>query len=349
MLEIKNLSKVLGRFRICDVNLSVSADDYFILLGASGSGKSVLLEMIAGLIKPDNGSILLNGSDITGLSVEKRRTGLIFQSPAIFPHLTVRQNIAYPLNNRKSIASMQKVQKLAEQMSVQHLLDQKPAILSGGELQRIALARTLASDPIMLLLDEPLSAVDTPMKAGLRGLLRELNKQGLPVLHVTHDFEEAIALATTMAVIENGAIVQSGSPDMILNNPNTGFAAGFGGEHNFYKAEISGRSARIRCNPEIQKFVEIKLNDDFEAGNANILIRSKYVILSVEEPLTSVVNNLKGIICSINPSRDGFEVCVSAGVDVYARITRESLEKMKLRTGIEVWAGFKASSVEVIH
>ncbi|MBK6963866.1 MAG: ATP-binding cassette domain-containing protein [Bacteroidales bacterium] len=349
MLEIKNLSKELGRFRITDINLSVSGDDYFILLGASGAGKSVLLEIIAGLVKPDSGQIILNGNDITGISVEKRRTGLIFQSPAIFPHLTVRQNIAFPLQHRKSKASKQMVEKLAEQMSVQHLLDQKPAILSGGELQRIALARTLASNPVMLLLDEPLSAVDTPMKSGLRGLLRELNKHGLPILHVTHDFEEAIALATSMAVIENGRIVQTGSPELILNNPNTGFAAGFSGEHNFFKAEISGKSAVVKCKSDWQESVEIKLNDDFEAGPANILIRSKYVILAMEEPKLSTVNNLKGAISSINPSRDGFEVCVSCGIDIYARITRESLEKMELRTGIQVWVGFKASSVDVIR
>lgn len=349
MLEIRNLDKALGRFRITDINLSVSDDDYFILLGASGAGKSVLLEIIAGLVKPDHGRIILNGTDITTLSVEKRRTGLIFQSPAIFPHLTVSQNIAFPLLHRKSKASRQQVQMLAEQMNVQHLLDQKPAILSGGELQRVALARTLASDPVMLLLDEPLSAVDTPMKSGLRGLLRELNKQGLPILHVTHDFEEAIALATTMAVIENGRIVQAGNPEMILTNPNTGFAAGFSGEHNFYKAEISGKSAMIKSTSNSPESVEIKLNDDYEAGPANILIRSKYVILALEEPRLSTLNNLRGTICSINPSRDGFEVCVSCGIDIYARITRESLDKMELRTGIQVWAGFKASSVDVIR
>ncbi|MHC1775977.1 MAG: ABC transporter ATP-binding protein [Lentimicrobium sp.] len=349
MLEINNLGKVLGRFRITDINLSVSGDDYFILLGASGAGKSVLLEIIAGLVKPDHGRIIMNGNDITGLSVEKRRTGLIFQSPAIFPHLTVRQNIAFPLRHRKSKASRQKVQILAEQMNVQHLLDQKPAILSGGELQRIALARTLASDPVMLLLDEPLSAVDTPMKSGLRGLLRELNKQGLPILHVTHDFEEAIALATTMAVIENGRIVQTGSPEMIINNPNTGFAAGFSGEHNFFKAEISGNSARVMSKSDKPVSVEIKLNDEYEEGPASILIRSKYVILAMEEPRLSTVNNLKGTISSINPSRDGYEVCVSCGIDIYARITRESLEKMELRTGNQVWASFKASSVDVIR
>lgn len=349
MLEIRELNKVLGRFRICDVNLTVALDDYFILLGASGAGKSVLLEIIAGLVKPDSGQIILNGTDMTRVAVEKRRIGLIFQSPAIFPHLTVRQNIAFPLKHRKSKTSMQLVQKLAGKMSIEHLLDQNPTILSGGELQRIALARTLASDPVMLLLDEPLSAVDTPMKSGLRGLLRELNKQGLPILHVTHDFEEAVALATTMAVIENGQIVQTGSPNAILSSPTTGFAAGFSGEHNFFKALISKKTAIIKSTSVSQTSVEIKLNDDYENGPANLLIKSKYVIISPEEPQMSTVNNLKGTVISINPSRDGFEVCIRGIIDVYARITRESLEKMKLVTGQQVWACFKASSIDVIR
>ena len=234
-------------------------------------------------------------------------------------------------------------------MSIFHLLDQKPAILSGGELQRVALARTLASDPVMLLLDEPLSAVDTPMKSGLRGLLRELNQQGLPVLHVTHDFEEAFALASTISVIENGCIVQTGSPAEILTNPRTGFTAGFSGEHNFFKAELSGLIAKVRYSENADEFIDIKLNDEYEAGPANILVRSKYVIITLDEPHMSTVNNLPGVIESINPSREGYEVCIRGNIDVYARITKESLDKMELRNGMKAWACFKASSVEVIR
>lgn len=349
MLEIKHLKKSFGRFSIRDINLTVSGNDYYILLGASGAGKSVLLELIAGLEKPDDGHIFLNGNEITRLSVDKRRTGLIFQTPAIFPHLTVKQNIAFPLKQLKNRDSNIKVLQLATQMAIDHLLDQKPTVLSGGELQRVALARTLASDPLMLLLDEPLSAVDTPMKSELRGLLRELNQQGMPILHVTHDFEEAIALASTIGVIEDGKIVQSGNPADILTNPKTGFAAGFTGEHNFFKANILDDCARIISFENNPEYVDIKLNDTYKNGPANILIRSKYVIVSTDEPHMSTVNNISGIISSINPSRDGFEICIHGVIDIFARITRESLEKMKLIPGMKAWACFKASSVEVIR
>jgi molybdate/tungstate transport system ATP-binding protein len=349
MLEIRNISKAFGRFSIRNISLSVADNDYFILLGASGAGKSVLLEVIAGLVIPETGEVYLNGKNITKTAVDKRKTGLIFQTPAIFPHLSIRQNIAYPMKHHKKDVSQNRVQKLAAQMSIVHLLDQKPATLSGGELQRVALARTLASDPVILLLDEPLSAVDTPMKAGLRGLLRELNKQGLPMLHVTHDYEEALALATNMAVIENGSIIQTGSPSEILTHPRSGFTAGFAGEHNFFKAVISSNTATIISGVNSEEKAEIKLNDHYEAGEANILIRSKYVIISIDEPHLSTVNNIPGMITIISPSRDGFEVCVSGSIDIYARITRESMELMNLRTGIPVWACFKASSVDVIR
>jgi len=349
MLEIKDLNKSFGRFSIRNINLRIEADEYFILLGASGAGKSVLLELIAGLERPDKGQIILNNIDLTSLSVEKRKTGLIFQSPAIFPHLNVFQNIAYPIHHLSKSRIRQKVEQLSGQMKIEHLLFQSPAKLSGGELQRVALARTLASEPAMLLLDEPLSAVDTPLKSGLRGLLRELNHEGMPVLHVTHDFEEAFALASRIAVIENGSIVQTGSPFEIFNNPRSDFAAGFTGEHNFFKSEIVSGTAWIEADGHSGKKVPLKLNEQYSDGPASLLIRSKYVVIAPAEPEISTLNNFRGIIQAVNPSRDGFEICIRGEIDIYARITRESLEKMKLTQGMQVWACFKASAIDVIR
>lgn len=349
MLEIRQLNKSFGRFSIANIDLRIEADEYFILLGASGAGKSVLLELIAGLVNPDSGKILLNNIDITSMPVEKRKTGLIFQSPAIFPHLTVFQNIAYPIHRLSKSLIRQKVELLAGQMKIEHLLLQSPAKLSGGELQRLALARTLAADPVMLLLDEPLSAVDTPLKSGLRGLLRDLNRQGMPVLHVTHDFEEAFALATRIAVIENGTIVQTGSPFEIMHSPRSGFAAGFTGEHNFYKAEILAGSASIKSSTQADTSVLLRLSEPFPDGPANILIRSKYVVIALSEPEISTLNNFRGIIHAINPSRHGFEICIRGDIDFYARITHESLAKMNLVPGMQAWACFKASAIDVIR
>ncbi|KAF5055933.1 Sulfate/thiosulfate import ATP-binding protein CysA [anaerobic digester metagenome] len=349
MLEIRHLYKDFKRFCISGINLKINRDDYFVLLGASGAGKSVLLELIAGITRPDSGSIFLNGKEITLLPVEKRKTGLIFQTPAIFPHLTVKENIAFPLFAASRQIVDSRVRSLADQTGISHLLNEKPAKLSGGELQRLALARTLASEPLMLLLDEPLSAVDTPMKSSLRGLLRGLNRDGMPMLHVTHDFEEAVALATKMAVIENGSIIQTGTPSEIINQPKSGFAAGFTGEQNFFKAEIKGLYAFVEGGSSGKDRFRIHLNEIFEEGPASILIRSSHVVVAKEKPELSTTNNFSGRITSISPLREGFEICIENGHRFYARVTRDALEKLSLAPGQQAWACFKASAVEVIR
>ncbi|RLD63190.1 MAG: ABC transporter ATP-binding protein, partial [Bacteroidetes bacterium] len=202
MLKVKNISKKLDDFNIKDISFSVNKGDYFIILGVSGAGKSVILEMIAGLMQPNSGTIYLNNKNITNEKIQKRKLGLVFQDYAVFPHLSVKENISYPLKNRglekKEIQN--RLNQLAEEMSISHLLNRKPTTLSGGELQRVALARTLALNPECLLLDEPLSSLDIQLKNDLRGLLRKINKKGQTIIHVTHDYEEAIFLANKVAV-----------------------------------------------------------------------------------------------------------------------------------------------------
>lgn len=349
MLEISDLNKKFRRFSLNGINLTIGRDDYYVLLGESGAGKSVLLELIAGIIRPDSGRIFLGGKDITHIPVEKRQTGLMFQSPAIFPHMTVSGNIAYPLHGLPGHEKEAKVQELAAQMGIKHLSEERPAKLSGGELQRLALARTLASEPLMLLLDEPLSSVDTPMKASLRGLLRNLNQQGMPVLHVTHDFEEAIALATHIAVMENGKIIQTGTPEEIIHQPKSGFAAGFTGEKNFFRARVNGMYAILETSEHLLEPLRIRLEESHGDGPASILIRSGHILIATTAPDLSTTNNFPGIISSISPLRDGYEVCIENGYRFYARITAESFERMHLAPGKKAWACFKASAAEIIR
>lgn len=346
MLVINHLNKRFDRFSVTDINMEVDSGDYHILLGKSGAGKSVLLELIAGITPADSGEITLFGRNITRLPTGNRRTGLIFQSPAIFPHLTVFQNIAYPMVKLSRNDKSDKVKQLAEFMGIDHLLSQKPAVLSGGELQRVALARIFASEPLILLLDEPLSAIDTSMKADIRGLLRGLNKKGMPILHVTHDFEEAVALGNKISIIENGSIVQSGTTQTVIENPKNTFSANFTGERNFFKATIRNHEATIQGNQH--KPVTIKLGDSYPVDEANILIKSKTISILLHEPEISNMNNFRGRISTINPKKEGFQICIDAGINLYAYITSEAFEKLNLSEGLTVWASFKASSVEVI-
>jgi len=346
MLVIDKLNKKFERFSINNLSLQVAGSEYHILLGESGSGKSVLLELIAGIVSPDSGSITLSGQDITHLPTGKRKTGLVFQQPAIFPHYTVADNIAYPLQHLPKSQRTVKVNELAEMMGITRLLNQKTTVLSGGELQRIALARIFASDPQLLLLDEPLSAVDTPMRADIRGLLRNINKQGMPILHVTHDFEEAVALASTISIIEKGQIVQSGTVEDVINNPRSTFSAGFTGERNFFKAEIKGHIAFITS--KAGEAIRLRLNEDYSISQANILIRSSAVTISLHEPDMSNTNNFKGVLTAINPKKSGYQLCIDTGVNIYASVTEDSFERLQLKKGQALWATFKASAVEVI-
>ena len=163
MLELRNISKHFPDFSLKDISFTVEKGDYFILLGESGAGKSMLLETIAGLVQPDNGSLIFEGEDITFRKIQDRKIGLVFQDHAIFPHMTVSENIAYSLHGRKLSREIkkEKIARVAEEVSISGLLNRRPSTLSGGELQRVALARTLIQEPKVLLLDEPLASLDS--------------------------------------------------------------------------------------------------------------------------------------------------------------------------------------------
>ncbi len=208
--------KRLGNFRL-NVDFEMGRG-YCVLLGPTGAGKSVFLEVIAGIIRPDSGEVRLNGVDITSLPPEKRGIGFVPQDYALFPHLNVYKNIAYGLRKVVKDEKERRVREIAEKLGIAHLLDRKPARLSGGERQRVALARALVIQPKLLLLDEPLSAVDLRTKGVLMDELRFVQREfEVPVLHVTHDLVEAVMLADEVAVMLNGKIVEKGELKKIFS------------------------------------------------------------------------------------------------------------------------------------
>ncbi len=351
MLEVKNISKKFDNFNIKNISFSVNKGDYFIILGVSGAGKSLILEMIAGLMESDSGEIILNNKDITNEKIQKRKVGLVFQDYAVFPHLTVKENILYPLKNRglekKEIQN--KISQLADEMSISHLLDRKPTTLSGGELQRVALSRTLALNPECLLLDEPLSSLDIQLKNDLRGLLRKINKKGQTIIHVTHDYEEAIFLSNKVAVINNGKIVQTGTPEQVFKNPKTKFVANFSGIKNFFKADI-----HIVENDNIKKAVindkvTVNLFTEANYGTGFVIIKNKNIIISNSKPNISAMNNYKGVIVDVLPAKFGVEIIVDIGILISVLISADTLKKYDFFEDKTVWVSFKASSVKFLH
>jgi molybdopterin-binding protein len=349
MLRIQNLNKQFQSFAVRDMSFTVRKGEYFILLGVSGAGKSLLLEMIAGLTAPDSGSIHLEDDDITSEKIQARGIGLVFQDYAVFPHLTVRENVGYALHGSHLTHAQKRkqVNDISKKMNIDHLLGRKPSTLSGGEQQRVALARTLVQNPRILLLDEPLSSIDPKLRGEIRSLLRTINREGQTVIHVTHDYEEAISLADTIAVVNDGTIVQTGTPEEVFAHPKSEFVAHFIGIKNFYKAKIHKDSSGIYA--VTGENIPIKLGPGEYSGNGFVMIRSEDIILSKEPFESSARNVFSGRVTEIVPTRSGTEVAIDIGLALYALVTEQSAGQLGIREGSPVQVTFKATAVRFIN
>ena len=230
-IEVKNLSRSYGDIdAVKDVSFTVPEKSFTVLLGPSGCGKSTILKMLSGLEQVSHGTINIGGADVTDVEASKRGVSMVFQSYALFPHLNVKENIQFGLKVRKVPAEERekKVAEAAQVVGLTELLDRKPANLSGGQRQRVALARSIVSDQSVCLMDEPLSNLDSKLRAEMRDEIRDLQKRlGLTVVYVTHDQVEAMSMADQIILLKLGEIIQVGAPEEIYNSPNSVFSAQF--------------------------------------------------------------------------------------------------------------------------
>lgn len=315
-LSVQNISHDFGTFSIRNISFEVEEGMYFMLLGNSGAGKSVMLEMIAGLVRPQSGSVFLNNTEITYAAIQKRNIGFVFQDQAVFPHLSVRENIAYPLYAHKALRTKigERTEELSELMSITHLLDRLPAKLSGGELQRVALARALATDPDILLLDEPLASLDVQLHDELRSLLRKINQRGQTIVHVTHNFEEALYLAHELVFFHQGEILQRGKPEDVFYYPKTEFVARFAGIRNYFAAEVE-KSDRGISQCIVNKVLRLTISGLLPSSSGHILIRSGDVkIVLPSQPEEPENNYFTGRVADIYPVRSGHDIIADCGV-----------------------------------
>jgi ABC-type sugar transport system ATPase subunit len=344
MLKLKNISKRLGNFSLTDINIHIEEGEYYVLLGRSGSGKTRLLELIAGLNDPDSGEIWIDKENVTGKKIQERNVGLVFQDYAIFPNMTVFGNIAYSLHSRKMSKKeiIIKVDQIADELNINYILNRYTNNLSGGELQRVALARTLVTSPKLLLLDEPMASMDASLKDDIKRIFRYLNKKGLTIVHVTHDYREAISLATRVGVIHNGYIIQQGTPETVFLKPVNKFVARYAGIRNFFRVRYINENGK--CKAVSDSSLEFLLANDAYPPEGLIILRSDAIKVHKSEPSGQFTNCLKGVVSEIFPSDYGIELMINAGESFFVDMTAGDFKLLKISEMSDVWITFTPES-----
>ncbi len=332
-----NLEHVTVPLRSFELEVSLALDSTVALVGPSGAGKSTVLNAIAGLVRPSGGSIRcgeetwFDAAEGVCLPPEQRSLGLVFQDYALFPHLTVRENVEY--------ARRHAADEYLERFGIAHLEDARPGDLSGGERQRVALARALARDPAILLLDEPLAALDAHTKVEVRTELQQLlGGLEIPTLLVTHDFEDAAALATEVGVIVDGRLRQYGSPADLVARPADPFVASFTGA-NLLRGTPSGPGS-VR----LEDGTVITAAEEGEGATA-LAVYPWDITVSTHPPDDSAMNVVAGTITAITELGNRARVTIGP---VSAEITAESLRRLGLVTGGHAYAAFKATGTRVV-
>ncbi|HVF45107.1 MAG TPA: ATP-binding cassette domain-containing protein [Pyrinomonadaceae bacterium] len=334
-----------------------------ILFGASGSGKTQTLLSVAGLTRPDEGLITAQGETLFDssrgfhLPVSRRRVGYVFQSLALFPHMTALANVEFAAHDIPKRERREKATALLERFGVGHTAARRPREISGGEAQRVALARALASGPRMLLLDEPLSALDEPVKLSIMSDLREMNRRlNLPILYVTHSRDEALALGERALVFERGRIVAAGEPHEVFGSPASPGVARLAGVENVFEGVVKSRdesagtmSVGLLNDENVASCsVEVPAGRAGVGGRVTVAVRSGDVLLAAAEPKgLSARNVLRGRVSGVERRTSETLVRVECGVVWSASVTRQSLEGLSIEVGREVWLAFKTYSCRV--
>jgi putative spermidine/putrescine transport system ATP-binding protein len=348
-LELRKVKKLFGTVTaVQDFNLDIEKGSLVSFLGPSGCGKTTTLRMIAGFEQPDSGTIQLDGEDITRIPPNRRDIGMVFQAYALFPNMTVRDNVAFGLRMRKiPKAEMGKsIDDVLEMVRLTDTAKRFPHQLSGGQQQRIALARALAVRPRVLLLDEPLSALDAEVRVALRGEIRRIQTQmAITTVYVTHDQEEALSISDKVVVMNNGLIEQIGTPEEIYRDPQTRFVATFIGTANQFNGKVTA-SDTVLCDNVLQLVVGdlhgLSIGDDVV-----VLVRPESVKVQDEKETRKEWNSIQGVIETVTfhgaVTRLGVNV---GGQRVVADITYTSSKPISL--GQQVWLTFMAQNCQVM-
>lgn len=306
-LELSDLSCSYGRstdtaFAVDNISLAVAAGEFVSFLGPSGSGKTTTLNMVAGFVRPSAGEILFDGVPMSHIPAHKRDIGMVFQHYALFPHMTVAANVAFPLRQRKTpkAETARLVAGALERVGLADFAERRPRELSGGQQQRVAVARAIVFGPRLLLMDEPLGALDKKLRESLQLEIRRIHRElGITFVYVTHDQDEALVLSDRIAVFNHGRIEQVGTPTELYNAPSTRFVADFLGESNILPGRVEkvGNAARVETSAG---HLAVTLNGGQVPHDAALIVRPERVrLLAVNEAPVPEENTLSGVVADL--------------------------------------------------
>ncbi len=359
-------SKRLGPGFTLDVDFTVTPG-ITMLFGASGSGKTTLLRCIAGLTRPDAGRIaigdrvLFDAQAGTDIAIQDRHIGYVFQQAALFPHMTLQQNIEYGLHRLPPAERQQRVSAIADSFRIASILDRRPPQVSGGERQRAALARALVTEPSLLLLDEPLSALDHVIQSRIMDDLRRANDaRRIPMIYVTHSHREVYTLGERAVVIDGGRIIASGTPHDVLDRPDQGIVANLAGFENVFDATIIERreragtmECRLEDSADLQSrtrlTLEVPLTRASVGDRIRIAIRAGDILVGTEQPRgLSARNVLPGRLTELTPHGPTMIAAVDAGARFVVHLTPTGAESLRLTPGDHVWLIVKTYSCRIV-
>ncbi|HNV12212.1 MAG TPA: ABC transporter ATP-binding protein [Propionibacteriaceae bacterium] len=344
-LVLENVTKRFGDFAaVDDLSLVVPRGSFFALLGPSGCGKTTTLRMVAGLEQPTSGRILIGDTDLTGSRPYQRPVNTVFQSYALFPHLNVRDNVAFGPKRRGVPNAMALADEALKLVEMDHLAARKPALMSGGQQQRVAVARALVNQPEVLLLDEPLGALDLKLRRQMQVELKRIQTDvGLTFIHVTHDQEEAMTMADTVAVMNAGRIEQMGSPARLYDLPSTAFVANFLGQANMLDVTVEGSDGDwlvLKKGPKTLR--ALKRRAAVQAGRVAYGVRPEKLVLHETEP-TDIPRNHNvagpGTLVDVSFSGVSTQYIVDVPGMATASVFEQNLdvEPVSARPGDQVW------------
>jgi spermidine/putrescine ABC transporter ATP-binding subunit len=354
IVSIQNVTKRYpGVIAVDNVSFDIMPNEFFALLGPSGCGKTTLLRMIAGLETGGEGGILIDGQDMAGVPANKRPVNMVFQSYAVFPHMTVRDNVAYGLKvtGTPSAEIGPRVEEALEMVQMGQMADRKPDQLSGGQRQRVALARALVKRPKVLLLDEPLSALDAKLREHMQLELARLQQAiGITFIIVTHDQDEALSMADRIAVMEKGQVKQIAGPEELYEKPKSRFVADFIGKINLIEADVSGAAkGGLTCSAKGLGKVTVPY-DGKASGKVSLAVRPEKLDLLPKAPTSKTNISVKGDIRDVAYYGDVSNVFVSCpeGLELQVNVQNDRAVEGLLEKGKSVWLSWHPEDTLVL-